>query len=154
MVLKIKDFEQAIEKLGLQNKSVCIHSSLKSFGEKIEANEIIDAFLNKNCTVLVPTFSYHYEAKPIEKYYPPQNGVGDGSYFFKRDLPKPKYFSMQNKDLSTEDMGLFPKTVLENSKSIRGFHSLNSFTALGKNAKSLVEKQTNINVKPFGATSN
>ena len=64
--MQIKDFEQAIEKLELQNKSVCIHSSLKSFGEKIEANEIIDAFLNKNCTILVPTFSYDFESEKRE----------------------------------------------------------------------------------------
>ena len=146
------DFENQIEKLGLQNKSVCIHSSMKSFGVKIECgiDGIINAFLNKSCTILTPTFSYDFEAKPIEKYIPNQNGIGDGSYFFKRELPTPKYFTPKTKDLSTEDMGLFPKTVLENSKSIRGFHSLNSFTALGKNAKKLIEKQTNHNVyAPF-----
>jgi len=146
------DFENAIETLGLQNKSVCIHSSMKSFGAKIDCgiDGMIDAFLNKNCTILTPTFSYDFEAKPTPKYMPNQNGIGDGSYFFERELPAPKYFTTKTKDLSTEDMGLFPKTVLENSKSRRGFHSLNSFTALGKNAKNLVENQTNRDVyAPF-----
>lgn len=50
--------EDVIKELGLANKEVCIHSSMKTFGDEIEgdATSIIDAFLEQNCTVMVPTF--------------------------------------------------------------------------------------------------
>lgn len=148
--MHIKDFEKAIETLNLQNKSVCIHSSIKSFGEKIDLDELTNAFLNSGCTILTPAFSYDFEAPPIEIYNPLQNGIGDGSWYAKRKMPKPKCFNVLSKDISTSDMGVFSQFILNHEKCIRGNHALNSFVALGENAKALVENQTNFDVyAPF-----
>ena len=145
-----KDFEKAIESLGLKNSSVCIHSSMKSFGEKIDMTDLANAFLESGCTMITPTFSYDFEAPPVEKFSPLQNGIGDGSWYTKRKLPEPKHFDVTSKDISSKDMGIFPRFILNNEKSIRGNHPLNSFTALGKCAYKLIKNQTPINVyAPF-----
>lgn len=75
-MIEIKDIVKAIDKLNLENTEICIHSSMKSFGDEIEggANAVIDAFLNKSCTIITPTFSYDYLQNPIEKYMPKRKG--------------------------------------------------------------------------------
>jgi len=58
---------EAINRLGIDGKPVCIHSSLKSFGYVDGGAEtIIQAFLYAGGFVFVPTFTYMYEV------YPPQ----------------------------------------------------------------------------------
>ncbi len=137
-----KDFEKAIEFLGIKNSSVCIHSSMKSFGEKVELEDLKNAFLENGCTILAPTFSYDFEAPPIKRFSPNQNGIGDGSWYTQRELPSPKHFDVTSKEISENDMGAFPKFILNHEKSVRGNHPLNSFTALGKCANELVSAQT------------
>ena len=137
-----KDFEKAIEFLGIKNSSVCIHSSMKSFGEKVELEDLKNAFLENGCTILTPTFSYDFEAPPIKRFSPNQNGIGDGSWYTQRELPSPKHFDVDSKDVSTSDMGVFSQFILDDKKSVRGNHPLNSFTSLGKCANELVSAQT------------
>lgn len=139
-----QDFVAAIKKLGINNSEVCIHSSIKSFDMKLEngIESIVDAFLSQNCTVLVPTFSDVYEAKPISKYMPEQNGAGDYSFFLNREYATVKPFTTSSKELTVEEMGVFTKYVLEYPESVRGNHPLNSFTAVGAKAEKLVSGQT------------
>ncbi len=73
--LDVPDFINAITELGLNGSEVCIHSSMKSFSVDIKCgiNGMINAFLEQKCTIMVPTFSDIYEARPVSKYMPAYN---------------------------------------------------------------------------------
>ncbi len=148
------EIEQAILNLSLKEESICVHSSMRSFG--ISSRELpkmlADAFLENCCTVLVPTFSYFNQVRPIEKYMPKQNGTGDYSHLLNADYRNKEIFSIQSKSISTEYMGVFSEYVLKCDESMRSNHPLNSFAAIGKNASKLIEKQTPHDVyAPFKA---
>ena len=146
--LQVSDFYNAIEVLGISGSDVCVHSSMRSFGGKIEGgiDALINAFLEKKCTVMVPTFSDMYEAGPVEAYMPEQNGAGDYSYFYSKVYGPKMQYDVSSKEMTVEDMGVFAKKVLDHADSVRGNNALNSFAALGVNAKTLVEGQTNEDV--------
>lgn len=146
--LDVPDFVHAITKLGLSGSEVCIHASMRSFGADIKCgiSGIVYAFLKQKCTIMVPTFSDMYEARPVDKYMPSCNGAGDYSYFLEKaetDIPP---YDSTSKEISAEDMGIFSQYVLNDEKSVRGDHPLNSFTALGDSARQLVSGQTPQNV--------
>src|ERR687891_282076 len=62
MVVTGEDLKQALRGLGLSRRAVCLHSSLRSFGHVAGgAKTVIRAFLDEECTVLVPTFSSGFE---------------------------------------------------------------------------------------------
>lgn len=146
--LDVPDFINAITELGLNGSEVCIHSSMKSFSVDIKCgiNGMINAFLEQKCTIMVPTFSDIYEARPVSKYMPAYNGAGDYSYFLEKTETDIASFDITSKEISAEDMGVFSQYVLNDGKSVRGNHPLNSFTALGNRARKLVSGQTPKNV--------
>lgn len=133
----------AITALGLKGRQVCVHTSMGAFGEAVEDGTagVLQAFMEQECTLLVPTFSDQYEAPPVPEYMPEQNGAGDYSYFFEKTY-EDAIFHTSSRLLTVEEMGVFPKAVLEAPGSVRGDHPLNSFTALGNGAEVLVGGQT------------
>ncbi len=136
---------QAIQTLGLTEKDICIHTSLRAFGDRIEggADTIIDTFLEQGSTILVPSFSYSFQARPEEPYMPPRNSdTEDYAYFLGQEYGEIGVYDVNCKDIDLEEMGHFPKCVLERTGSIRGKNPINSFTALGTHAARLVEKQS------------
>ena len=141
--LNTQDFMHAIDMLGIGGADVCIHASIKSFGAPLQCGlaGISDAFLQKDCTILVPSFSDLFEAAPAPPYMPLQNGAGDYSYFRWKSYANAQPFDPSSKEISTDEMGIFPKHILEDARSIRGNHPLNSFTALGRHAHALVHTQ-------------
>lgn len=150
MVTK-NDIAKAINELGLHNSPVCIHSSLKSFGHIDGGSEtLIQAFLDAECTLLAPSFSYDYEVFPPLNMRPERNGVGDYSSFEEREYSNSKIFSIDSTDISKENMGNIPYTIVNMSGRKRGYNPLNSFVAIGKLADILVKDQTFENVyTPF-----
>jgi aminoglycoside 3-N-acetyltransferase len=59
------DLVAGIRRLGLPGQSVCVHSSLRSFGHLVGgADAIVDAFLAEGCTLLVPSYSFHFLVLP------------------------------------------------------------------------------------------
>lgn len=148
------DILKAIETLGLENSDICIHASLKSFKEHFESgiSTITSAFLEKNCTIMMPVFSYDFIQKPIPAYMPKRNGITDYSVLLNANYNENKIFSCSSKELSEKDMGALSKFILNDSHSIRGNHPLNSFAALGNHASELVSSQTPTDVyAPFNA---
>lgn len=148
--MDVQNIAQAIEALGLSGADVCVHSSMRSFGAPLEngADTVIDAFLAQDCTVMVPTFTYDYEAVAPETPVIERNGITPAW------LPDPtaphKVFHVDSTDLSVEDMGAFPKAILHRPGRLRGNHALNSFAAIGKNANALIQGQTSRDVyAPF-----
>lgn len=133
---------RAISRLGIENAAICAHCSLRSFGRRVEADTLIDAFLQQGCTLLVPAFSDQYEARPVPQYMPKQNGAGDYSYFLHKQYPPMPPFDTASKQITAEEMGVFAQRVLLREQSQRGNHPLNSFAALGPCAGRLVRGQT------------
>ena len=103
---------------------------------------LVNAFLSQECTIMTPTFSDIYGVKPVGKYMPERNGAGDYSYFLTKTYADTEPFDITSKEISVENMGAFAKHILDNEKSVRGNHPLNSFTALGAHAQKLVSCQT------------
>ena len=65
MVVTSQDLQQAVRSLGLPGRVVCLHSSLRSFGHVVGGAEtVIRAFLDEECTILVPTFSSGFAVAP------------------------------------------------------------------------------------------
>nr|WP_144926543.1 AAC(3) family N-acetyltransferase [Paenibacillus bovis] len=134
-----------IIKLGLSNKPICLHSSLRSFGW-IDggATTIIKCFLDMGCTLLVPTFSYDFGVLPPENLRPPRNGCGDYSWLVS-EKSSTEIFAKDSNEIA-QDMGVIPKTILHMKERIRGNHPLNSFTAIGPLAEELISEQHPANV--------
>jgi aminoglycoside 3-N-acetyltransferase len=152
MHLNKDDIKAAIKTLGLQNKIVCIHSSFKSFGCHMDggARTFIEAFLEEDCTVMVITCADMYEIYPPHDLRPERNGTGDFSYIKNKKFCGPYTFTTDSNEISREDMGIIPYTLLNMPSRKRGYNPLNSFAAVGKYADELVREQSTENVwAPF-----
>ena len=128
---------ELIKKLGLRNRPVCIHSSMRSFEPRLRTTDLVSALLDSGCTLLVPTFSYFFEISAPDEDQPARNGM---DYTRKPGASQRIYDQNQNA-LSVEDMGAFPAAVLARSDRERGNHPLNSFAAVGHLANELIAGQ-------------
>lgn len=115
---------QALDALGLSNVDLCVHSSMRSFGERLDhgPGDFVEALLSRDCTIMVPTFSSRFLAES--------------------DNDETAVFRPECKDISVEKMGILSSYILQVPGSVRGNHPLNSFTALGPHALELVMGQT------------
>ncbi|WP_432970520.1 AAC(3) family N-acetyltransferase [Dactylosporangium sp. CA-233914] len=130
---------QQILRLGLAGRAVCLHSSLRSFREPVPPSELIDAFLDAGCTLLVPTFTAGFAAPPPAGHQPlPGNSEADGSI---PDRPPLRGYTPESTDIDS-GMGAVPATVLRDPACRRGNHPLSSFTALGPAAWRFVAAQS------------
>ncbi len=138
---------EAINKLGIGGESICIHSSLKSFGYvENGAETVVQAFLDAECTILIPAFCDMFEVFPPKNLCPERNGAGDYSYFENQKYDDNKIFTIDCNDITKEDMGAIPYTVVNMPNRKRGYNPLNSFAAVGKYANELVQEQSAENV--------
>jgi len=65
MTLTRDDLRHALRELDLAGQAVFVHSSLRSFGYVSGGAEaVVRAFLDEDCTMLVPTFSSAFEIAP------------------------------------------------------------------------------------------
>ena len=65
MAITQLDLQNALRSLGLSGQSICVHSSLRSFGY-VEggAETVVQAFLEEGSTLMVPAFSWGYAVPP------------------------------------------------------------------------------------------
>lgn len=136
--------KNAIVQLNLLGKPVCIHASLRSFGCRVDG--LLESFLESGCTVMVPAFSDMYEAPPVQDLMPEQNGAGDYSYFLEKEYMDAGIYTPDSNELTVEEMGIFPKIVLEYPDRVRGNNARNSFAAVGSLSHELIDRQTNQDV--------
>jgi len=120
------DIMLAIDSLGIAGCNVCIHSSMRSFGQPIEggASAVLDAFLESGCTVMVPAFSDMYEARPVPEFMPPQNGAGDYSYFLEQEYPDIAPYTPESCEITVEEMGAFFPLYLERTEEALRKHKI------------------------------
>ncbi|MCE5300647.1 MAG: AAC(3) family N-acetyltransferase [Spirochaetia bacterium] len=142
MLITKKDVREALRAAGLKCKSVCIHSSLRSFGGlKDGPAGVLDAFLEDGCTVITPSFSFgSFMVRPPDGMMPARNGVdyGDLSWI---PAGNTKIFSPSCNEMDREEMGALPAELLSRDGRIRGNHPLCSFAALGPFAGEIIRPQ-------------
>jgi aminoglycoside 3-N-acetyltransferase len=148
-----QDLRRALREAGIENRPVCLHSSLKSHGHmEGGAATVVDAFLDAGATLVVPTFGgsrYAVTAPPDLR--PPRNGISYDGWTDQGGLPvDPIAAGFAGREFTTSDndtlMGAIPAEVLTRPGRQRGNHPLNSFTAIGPGAAELIRGQTSADV--------
>jgi aminoglycoside 3-N-acetyltransferase len=135
-----KKIKSILQKNGYTDSVICLHASLKSFGDvKNSPDTIINAFLAAGNTLLAPAFYYASEAAPPNKNYK-RNGI-DYSH---RVFSPTNYTGLW--DQIEPAMGAIPKTMLRYKNAFRSSHPMNSFVAIGPDAEHLIHSQENLNV--------
>ncbi len=125
----------AFRALGLQEKSVIAHASLKPFGH-IEggAEAVRDAMLASFASLLMPTFTYKTEVIP--EVGPPNNGITYGSGHDTNHLAE--HF---RPDMRVDPMmGILPETLRRHPSARRTGHPILSFA--GTHADAALAAQT------------
>jgi len=147
--VRSRDITAAVRALGLQNRPVCLHSSLRSFGfVEGGALTVIQGFLDAGCTVMAPTFTYDNVVAPPAEQSPPQNGYDYSRSSTAHTQPKSLY-SPDSTEVSN-DMGALPRVLVTLPGRVRGDHPLDSFSAVGPLAGTLISEQTGADVyAPF-----
>ncbi|PKG39370.1 AAC(3) family N-acetyltransferase [Psychromonas sp. Urea-02u-13] len=141
-----QQLDQSIKTLNLNNKVILLHSAYGSFGG-VEGgpNCVIDCFLNAGCTLVVPTFTYDNGAYPPQKGLEyAQNGM-DLTIYQDALQGLTQCFDKDSQQIS-DSMGVLSKVILARPESIRGLHPVNSFTAIGPQAKNIIEQQSLLDV--------
>jgi aminoglycoside 3-N-acetyltransferase len=130
-----------IAKAELQSSALAVHSSLNSFGYlEGGAQTLIAAFLDAECTLLAPAFTYGNQVAVQREI--PQNG-STPRLFLSRE---PEWgFDPQNNEIS-KSMGAIPAAILGTPRRARGEHPLNSFTTAGPLSEEIISKQAPLDV--------
>jgi aminoglycoside 3-N-acetyltransferase len=146
MAVTIETIRLALRDLGLSGRVICVHASLRSFGDVIGGGvTIVDGILAEGCTVLVPSFSWDtFAIPPPSGMRPPRNGW---QYDASLDTAggASRVFAPGTGDVD-RDMGAIPATVVAVPGRARGDHPLCSFSAVGPRASELVMNQRPLDV--------
>jgi aminoglycoside 3-N-acetyltransferase len=135
-----KDIIQFIKEKGLSNSVICLHSSLRSFGQIDNGpNTIIDAFLKEGCTLVCPAFFYDSRTFPPRENYR-RNGID----FTKIDQMVSVSYNDHSNQIE-QSMGIIPKTMLTYKNSKRTRNPGNSFVILGEYANNLLKNESLLN---------
>ncbi|MFH8989406.1 AAC(3) family N-acetyltransferase [Streptomyces sp. NPDC017940] len=146
MAITAEQLGAKVDELGLVQRPVMVHASLRSFDAPVEggADAVLDALLSRGCTVLVPTFTApQFTVVPPTGMRPARNGI---DYASLPDEPadRPGAAAHYTVDCGVIDagMGVLPARLLARSEARRGRHPLNSFAALGPRAAELAAAQS------------
>ncbi|MDX1991001.1 MAG: AAC(3) family N-acetyltransferase [bacterium] len=142
MSVTIQHIREGIRALGLSGKPLCIHASLRSFGQ-VEggARTVIEGVLEEGCTLMMPTFSWSALGVPApEGVRPRRNGTSPvyAEFLFRHT----EVYDHNQNVIDRYDMGMIPSMLLQRKDRLRGDHPLCSFAAVGPLAKALVSHQT------------
>jgi len=125
----------AFQTLGLQNKPVIAHASLKPFGYiHGGAEAVLAAMLDSFAGVIMPTHTY--KTKIIPDMGPPNNGLVYGNGIYKNKMAVPFQLALPVDPM----MGILPETLRNHPMSVRTAHPILSFA--GVNADYALFTQT------------
>lgn len=141
-----EDIRRAIDELGLGDKPVCLHTSLRSFGSvRPDADQMIDVFLRAGCTVIVVTASHGpFGVRPPEHLRPARNGSDYDSAAIS-DAGRDRIFDPSSNEID-ESLGTLPRVLLRRPGRVRGNHPISSFAAIGPLASQLITGQHALDV--------
>lgn len=140
-----RDLWKALQSLGLGEKPVIVHASLKAFGHiPGGAETVVHALFNTVGAIVAPVFTY--KTMVIPEVGPPNNGLTYGSG---RDLNKMAI--PFTPDLPADPlMGILPEAVRLHRLAKRSHHPILSFAGIG--ADVILATQTLFNpLAPIGA---
>jgi aminoglycoside 3-N-acetyltransferase len=134
-----------MDELDLADRPVMVHSSLRSFGGPVDggADTLLDLFLSRGCTVLVPTFSEsQFGAVPPATMRPDRNAIDYAELPAEAPTAQavPEY--TVDSTVVNADMGILPARLIARRDAVRGRHPLNSFAALGPQASGIIAAQS------------
>jgi aminoglycoside 3-N-acetyltransferase len=134
------DVIQFIKEKGLSNSIVCLHSSLRSFGQLDNGpHTIIDAFIKEKCTLVCPAFFYESRTFPPRENYR-RNGINF------TEIEKMVSVSYNDDCNQIEpSMGIIPKTMLTYKNAKRTRNPGNSFVILGESANDILKDEALLN---------
>jgi aminoglycoside 3-N-acetyltransferase len=146
MVVTSDHITAALHSLNLQARPLCVHASLRSFGQVAGgADAVIDGILAAECTILVPSFSRHYVAPPDTSAMRPARNAIDYTDL-RADWPgEGRVYTPDTTEIEPY-LGTIPRTVVERVGRVRGHNPMNSFAALGPLAVGLVSSQNLVDV--------
>jgi aminoglycoside 3-N-acetyltransferase len=115
----------AFRALGLHDKPVIAHASLKPFGY-VEggADAVLDGVLTSFASVIMPTHTY--KTKIIPDVGPPNNGIVYGSGHDQNKMAEPFHPGMRADPM----MGILPETLRNHPSAIRTSHPILSFAGI------------------------
>lgn len=133
---------KALSLLKLSGLPVCIHCSLGLLEGGAPA--ILQSLAAQGCSAVVPAFSYKFLVPPPPDQRPARNGW-DYSVFATSSGNNGMVYSPESNDIDPEMGALAAETVAQTGR-YRGNHALNSFAAVGPQARSLISKQGPLDV--------
>jgi len=103
---------------------------------------LIDFFLDKDCTLIVPAHDYSVRIAYSPSINIFQNGLDRDNELLQSCN---RIYSLQEPDISPE-MGTVAKHIFLRKDSVTGYHPENAFTGLGPLAETVIRSQTPWNV--------
>ncbi|MEW2476841.1 AAC(3) family N-acetyltransferase [Micromonospora gifhornensis] len=134
----------ALAGLHLTERPVMLHTSLRSFRTVIDggADAILDALLNRGCTVMVPAFTEpQFAVAAPTDMRPARNGVDYAAPPVEDTLLEPSPYRVDC-GLINPALGLLPAVLVGRPDAVRGRHPLNSFAAVGPEAAHIIDAQS------------
>ncbi len=124
-MLDYNQLKASFEALGLHDKPVIAHTSLKPFGF-IEggAQTVLSAMLTSFASIIMPAFTYKTEIIP--DVGPPNNGITYGSGRDTNQMARPFVPDMHVDPM----MGILPEALRNYPSAIRTAHPILSFTGV------------------------
>lgn len=136
-----KEFDDAANDLGLTDRPVMVHASLRSFGTKVDPDALLDMFLARGCTILVPAFTepqFHVTAPVTMR--PARNGIDYTTMAAENNVQNGPIYNVDC-GLINPHLGALPASVIRRTGVSRSAHPLNSFAAIGPRAADLIAAQ-------------
>ncbi len=129
------ELKHVFDELGLADKPVIVHASLKKFGAiQGGPGTVIQALLASCSCIIVPTFTYKTMITP--GVGPPNNGIEYGSGKDQNKMAEPFRVDMPPDKM----MGILPAALLGEKEAVRTSHPILSFS--GIQAEELLLTQT------------
>ena len=145
-MLDYPELKSAFDELGIINKPVIAHASLRPFGYiQGGADTVLRAMLASfDSSIIMPTHTY--KTKIIPDVGPPNNGIDYGSGQEANKMAEPFHLDMRADPM----MGILPETLRNHSFATRTAHPILSFA--GINADAALSTQTLYDpLAPIGA---
>lgn len=134
-MLSYHHFKSAFDDLGISDKFVIAHASLKPFGHIDNgARTVVRAMVDSFQGVLMPTFTYQTMVTP--EVGPPNNGITYGADKDLNKMARPFMYSMP----ADKMMGSVPETLRQHPSATRTSHPILSFA--GINVDDILNTQT------------